>query len=128
MASFLARAVSALEAFGATPEHRQAMPVLCRFSDQAAEELKALQDDPGRPAAALEAVLAPLDQEMARLVLLESDRDLVEGWKTAARARLGDLADTMEPRALAATVERLARQAALSHWGLPRLSLLYMEG
>ncbi len=41
--------------------------------------------------------------------------------------RLGTLAEGMESGVLRQTVDRLACQAALAHWHLPRLSLLYLE-
>jgi hypothetical protein len=89
--------------------------------------VEALVPRSSQPLAKLEAILGPLDQELGRLVLLEIPDAQAASWRSEAESRLGDLAQSMEEQSLRQTVDRLARQAALAHYGLPRLSLLYME-
>jgi hypothetical protein len=127
VAAFLTRCASALRRFSHDGARRGALPVLVRFAASTAGEVEALIPSSSRPLAKLEAVLGPLDQELGRLVLLESPEAMVGAWMAEAEARLGDLACSLEEQALRQTVERLARQAGLAHYGLPRLSLLYME-
>jgi len=127
VAEFLESRAGALKRFSEDPETGAAMPVLTRFAASASEDMESLAHKPFSSLARLEATLGPLDQELGRLVLLESRPDLVEAWKEEALRRLGDLARDMEERSLKQTVERLARQSGLAHWRLPRLSLLYME-
>ena len=127
IALFISSRIQLLRNFGEDPEARAAMPLLHRFTEEVTGDLEAIGKDNERSPAKLEGRLAPLDQELGRLVVLESSRELVQAWKAEAEKRLGDLADAMEPRALKQTIGRLVRQAACSHWKLPRLSLLYME-
>lgn len=125
--AFLESRARCLEALEARPGLRESAPVLCRFAERAAEELRELKAQAGGSEARLEAALAPLDQELVRLALLDGPPDLVEAWRAEARERLGDLASTLEPRVLRQTLDRLAAVSALRHWGLERLSLLYLE-
>lgn len=124
---FLKERAHLLRAFGQDPARRAQCPVLCRFAEGAAAEIEALAAAEPLKETALEQGLQPLDREMCRLALLDAPPDRAEEWKREAVERLGDLAATLEGRALHQTVERLAAQAALRHWGLKRLSLLYLE-
>jgi hypothetical protein len=127
VASFLERCASALRKFASDPELSASLPVLARFASAAGREVEELLPRASQPLAKLEAVLGPLDHELGRLVLLESPEALAVSWKREAESRLGDLARSMDEQALRQTLERLARQKALAYYGLPRLSLLYME-
>lgn len=127
VAGFLELCASALRRFAGDPEASAPLPVLARFAKAAAEEVEALLPRASLSLAKLEAVLGPLDQELGRLALLESPDPLAASWKREAESRLGDLAGSMDEQALRQTLERLARRSALEHYGLPRLSLLYME-
>lgn len=124
---FLQERAALLRAFARDPDRLARCPVLCRFAEGAAAEIEALaQAEPLRETV-LERGLEPLDRELCRLALLDGPPHLAEEWRRQALRRLGDLAATLEGRALDQTVKRLAAQAALSHWGLKRLSLLYLE-
>jgi hypothetical protein len=125
--AFLESRARGLEGFAARPEVRESAQVLCRFAERAAAELRDLKAEAGGPEARLEAALSPLDEELVRLALLDGPPDLAEAWRREAHERLGDLAATLEPRILRQTLDRLAAVSALRHWGLDRLSLLYME-
>lgn len=127
VADFIGRCASALRRFASDPDLSSSLPVLARFASAAGREVEELLPRASQPLAKLEAVLGPLDQELGRLVLLESPEALAASWKREAESRLGDLARSMDEQALRQTLERLARQKALAHYGLPRLSLLYMD-
>ena len=127
IAAFLESRARNLEALLERPGLRDSAPVLCRFAEVAAAELRELKAEAGGSQARLEAALSPLDQELVRLALLDGPPDLAEAWRAEARERLGDLADALEPRVLRQTLDRLAAVSALRHWGLERLSLLYLE-
>jgi hypothetical protein len=124
---FLTTRSASLLAFSADAERSRAMPVLSRFCRAAGATLEGLVARAGESLPRLETVLAPLDRELCSLILLESPPERVEEWREGARRRLGDLADSMDPESLRQTLDKLARQSALSAFGLPRLSLLYME-
>ena len=125
-ARFLTARSMALLAFALDPERGGALPVLARFTSQAAAVLEGLSPD--SPAATLEKTLAPLDEELGRLVLLESPPERVEAWRREARRRLEAAGGGLDDEVLRAASERLARQEGLRAWGLPRLSLLFLEG
>ncbi len=127
IAAFLESRARGLDALVARPGLRESAPVLCRFAEGAAAELRDLKAEAGGSEARLEAALSPLDQELVRLALLDGPPDQAEVWRAEARDRLGDLAATLEPRVLRQTLDRLAAVSALRHWGLERLSLLYLE-
>jgi hypothetical protein len=127
MSRFLEERAARLEAFAADPSRGTAMPLTARACAEAALDLRALLPKVGLSVVTLEGKLQPLDRELCRLVLLESPQELVDRWRSEARARLGDLAGGMEETSLRQTVEKLARQKAMEHWALPRLSLLFME-
>ena len=127
IADYLRDRASALRTFSEDDEKRMVMPLLARFTDQAAVELERLLARAGESMARIEAALAPLDGELTRIALLESAPELVDLWKKEARERLGALAANMDAQTLDQTVDRLARQKALAHWSLPRLSILYLE-
>ena len=127
VAAFLQDCAAALRRFSEDEEKGAALPVLSRFASAAAGEVAALVPRSSQPLAKLEAVLGPLDQELGRLVLLEIPEAQAASWRREAESRLGDLARSMEEQSLRQTVDRLARQAAMAHCGLPRLSLLYMD-
>lgn len=116
-----------LRAFASDPARSAGSPLLSRFLAGAAEEIDALRSA-GHSASRLESSLAPLDRELRSLALLESPEGDVAAWKEEARRRLGDLAEAMDQEALRQTLDKLAKQSALARLGLPRLSLLYMEG
>lgn len=122
---FLESRAGELEGFPSRPGSFE-MPVLSRFAALAASEIRALLPRAAQPLERLEPKLRELDLELGRLVLLESPTDLVASWRQEARERLGDLAAGMEEVALRQTVESFARQSGLKHWGLSRLSLLYL--
>lgn len=103
------------------------MPMTARLCDESARELRALLPRSGLSTTTLEGRLQPLDRELCRLVMFESPRDRSDSWREEALVRLGDLAQSMEGAALRQTVDKLACQSALIHWGLARLSLLFME-
>jgi hypothetical protein len=126
-ARFLEERAACLEAFSADPSRASVLPLSAKACAAAALDLRALLPKAGLSAVTLEGKLQPLDRELCRLVLLESPQDLVGRWRAGAHARLGDLAQGMEETSLRQTVEKLACQAAMLHWGLPRLSLLFME-
>ena len=124
---FLASRSASLRAFSDDAERSRAMPVLSRFCKEACATLEALVSRSSESLPRLETVLAPLDRELCSLVLLESQPERVEEWREGALRRLGDLADSMDGESLRQTIDKLARQAALSALDLPRLSLLYLE-
>lgn len=124
---FLAERAALLRAFGLDPARQAVCPILCRFAREAAGELDALARKEPLKETDLERSLEPLDGELCRLALLDGPEDLSAEWRRQAAERLGDLADSMEEAARRQTVERLSAQAALRHWGLKRLSLLYLE-
>lgn len=124
---FLGHRSRELRAFASDAARSAVTPLLARFLAGAAEEIDALRSA-SHSASRLEASLAPLDRELCSLALLESPEPDVKAWKEAARHRLGDLAEAMDPEALRQTLDKLAKQSALARLGLPRLSLLYMEG
>jgi hypothetical protein len=124
---FLQGRAALLRSFASDPARRSECPVLCRFAEAAASEIEALAAAEPIKETALERALEPLDRELCRLALLDGPPELAEEWRRQALERLGDLAATLEGRSLEQTVERLAAQAALRHWGLKRLSLLYLE-
>jgi hypothetical protein len=126
-ARFLEERAAKLERFAADPSRGAAMTLCAKACADAALDLRALLPKAGLSVVTLEGKLQPLDRELCRLVLLESPQELVDRWRADARARLGDLAGGMEETSLRQTVEKLARQAAMEHWDLPRLSLLFME-
>jgi hypothetical protein len=127
VARFLEDRASRLEAFCGDPRRSPAMPMTAKLCEESAGELRALLPKSGLSATMLEGRLQPLDRELCRLIMFESPRDLSEAWREEGLARLGDLAQSMEAAALRQTVEKLACQSALAHWGLARLSLLFME-
>jgi len=124
---FLDERAGALEAFAREPSRGGALPVLGRFAEQTARALRGLIPRAGEPAAVLEKVLAPLDGELGRLVLLESPPELLERWRDEGLRRLRAAGGGVDEEVVRVTVERLARQEGLRHWGLPRLSLLFLE-
>jgi len=124
---FLEERAAALEAFAADPARGGTLPVLGRFAAQTVGTVRGLVSKAADPAAALEKVLAPLDAEQGRLVLLESPPELLEGWRSEALRRLRAAGGGVDEEVVRVTVERLARQEGLRHWGLPRLSLLFLE-
>jgi hypothetical protein len=125
IARFLESRASALEAFAADSERGGLMPVLARFCGETSARLKEMEPQLGM--VQLEKTLAPLDEELGRLVLLESPAGEVARWRNESRARLKEAGGgSLEKEVLDKTVERLARQAALNHFGLPRLSLLFL--
>lgn len=124
---FLESRIAALDAFLEDPAREGTHPILSRAIRGARTELESLLSRAGEAAEALESVLAPLDQEIASLALLESPSQDAEAWRRAALGRLGPFAAGMEAAALRSATERLARQEALRSLGLVRLSLLFME-
>ena len=128
VARFLAGRAAALRAFAADAELSESRPVLARFALQAAQALDAMVPQSGSALSRLETALAPLDQQLCSMALLEAPPDEVNDLREAALRRLGDLARTMDEGTLAQTVDRLARQSALDRLHLPRLSLLYLDG
>lgn len=127
IAGYLRDRASALRNFSGDDEKIRAMPLLARFAGQAADELERLLGRGCESMARVEASLAPLDGELTRIALLESPPDLADAWKREGRERLGALAANMDRETLEQTLDRLARQKALVHWNLPRLSILYLE-
>ena len=127
VARFLEDRASRLDAFCGDPRRSAAMPMTARLCDESARELRALLPRSGLSTTTLEGRLQPLDRELCRLVMFESPRDRSDSWREEALVRLGDLAQSMEGAALRQTVDKLACQSALIHWGLARLSLLFME-
>ncbi len=122
---FLEARAAALEAFAGDQARGGSMSVVSRFCSEAAGQLKGM--DPGSGMAALEKTLAPLDEELGRLVLLESPASQVTRWRREARSRLMEAGgDCLDEKVLETTAERLARQAALRFFHLPRLSLLFL--
>jgi hypothetical protein len=124
---FLSGRSASLLAFSSDADRSRAMPVLARFCRAASEALEGLLPRASDALPKLETVLAPLDRELCSIVLHESPPERLEEWRESARQRLGDLAESMDPESLRQTLDKLARQAALSELSLPRLSLLYME-
>ncbi len=125
MARFITQRALALESFALGPENTAALPALCRFCSETARKLRALEAESGM--VELEKKLAPLDEELGRLVMLESPQGMVAGWRSDSLNRLkGAGGENLDREILDNTVERLARQAALRHFGLPRLSLLFL--
>ncbi len=127
VARFLEDRATKLEAFASGGSLSTALPLLGKFCAGAAREIRELIPKAGQSLTSLEARLQPLDREMGRMVLIESPEAMVGGWKKEARALLGDLASGMEEGTLRQALENLACKAGLAHWGLPRLSLLYLE-
>lgn len=125
--AFLEGRERALRAFAEDPGRRSALPVLTRFCERASRSLAALLPKAGGSAAALEKALAPLDEEMGSLVILESPPDLLEVWRDGAMRRLKAAGGGVDEEVVRVTAERLARQEGLRHYGLPRLSLLFLE-
>lgn len=125
--AFLEGRERALRAFAADPVRGGTLPVLSRFCGRAAASLAALVPRAGGSAAALEKELAPLDEEMGSLVLLESPAELLEVWRSEAIRRLRAAGGGVDEEVVRITAERLARQEGLRHYGLPRLSLLFLE-
>jgi hypothetical protein len=125
---FLASRSALLRAFSSDPASSASRPVLARFALQAAEALDALAAQSGTALSRIEAVLAPLDQQLCSLVLLEAPPEEAAELREAALRRLGDLAQTMDAQSLNQTLDRLAKQGALDRCRLPRLSLLYLDG
>jgi hypothetical protein len=125
---FLESRAAAIEKFLDDRGVAEGFPVLSQALAGARVALEELLPRASEPAAALEAILAPLDLEIASLALLESPPERADGWRKAALERLGPFAGGMEASALRSASERLARQEALRALGLPRLSLLFMEG
>lgn len=127
VARFLEDRASRLHAFCGDPRRCSAMPMTAALCEEGAGELRALLPKSGLSATTIEGRLQPLDRELCRVVMFENPRDLSDCWRGEALERLGDLAQSMEGTALRQTVEKLACQSALAHWGLARLSLLFME-
>ena len=125
---FLAGRAARLRAFAGDSAASGSRPVLARFALQAARELEEMAPKSGTALSRLEAALAPLDQQLCSMVLLEASPEEVSELRDQALGRLGDLARTMDEGSLAQTVDRLARQSDLDRCGLPRLSLLYLDG
>jgi hypothetical protein len=125
--AFLEKRIEALRAFSADPGRGRAMPVLARFCARAAASVAALVPKAGGSAASLEKALAPLDEEMGSLVLLESPPELLERWRAEAVRRLKAAGGGVDEEVVRVTAERLARQEGLRHYGLLRLSLLFLE-
>ncbi|MGC8723255.1 MAG: hypothetical protein ACP5VF_05230 [Acidobacteriota bacterium] len=125
--AFLSDRVARLKAFSDGPFAAR-LPVLARLCASAAVELEGLLPRCEEPMSRLEGRLAPLDRELCRLVLLEAPAETAAAWRREAVQRLGSLAQSMDEEARRQTVEKLACQAALRELGLPRLSLLFMEG
>ena len=125
VARFLETRAKAIEAFAADQARGGLLPVVARFCSETAERLRTM--DAGSGMVVLEKTLAPLDEELGRLVLLESPAEKVAGWREEARCRLREAGgESLDENVLETTAERLARQAALSFFGLPRLSLLFL--
>ena len=119
IARFVAERSLALEAFASSPENMAAQPVLCRFCSEAARKLRTLEADAGM--VELEKTLAPMDEELGRLVMLESPPVKVAGWRSDALRRLKESGgEGLDREILENTAERLARQAALSLAGSAR--------
>ena len=127
IARFLEDRAAKLDAFASDSSLTASMPLLGKFCTGAGREIRDLLPKAGQSLTSLEAKLQPLDREMGRMVLLESPEAMVASWRKEARALLGDLASGMEEGALRQTLDNLACKAGLAHWGLPRLSLLYLE-
>jgi hypothetical protein len=125
---FLESRASAIEKFVGDRDRADRFPVLSKALAVARTTLAELLPRASDSSAALEAVLAPLDLEISSLALLESPPESAAGWRRAALERLGPFAGGLEASALRAASERMARQEALRVLGLPRLSLLFMEG
>ncbi len=125
--AFLLDRVVRLKAFLNGPFANR-LPVLARLCASAAAELEGLLPQCEEPMSRLEGRLAPLDRELCRLVLLEASAEATAAWRREALERLGSLAQSMDEEVRRQTVDKLACHAALREMGLPRLSLLFMEG
>ncbi|MGA9750299.1 MAG: hypothetical protein WBS54_00765 [Acidobacteriota bacterium] len=125
--AFLSDRVVRLKSFQDGP-FADRLPVLARLCASAAVELEGLLPRCEEAMSRLEGRLAPLDHELCRLVLLEAPAEAAAAWRHSGLQRLGSLAQSMDEEALRQTVDKLACQAALRELGLPRLSLLFMEG
>ncbi len=126
--SFLEARIRSVESFLGDSSRSAGRPVLTRRLKSVVEALRDLAERTGESQASLEEVLEPLDGEVGRLAILESPEEEVESWRQEARVRLGDVAGAMEGKALESTLDRLCRQRAFRELGLPRLSLLFLEG
>lgn len=124
---FLEDRLLRLERFAADAELKVRMPVLARFCSGGAVELGGMLAHAGEESASLEKKLAPLDREMGRLLMLEAVPELVEEWRRRARERLAAAGGSVDEEIIRTTADRLACQEGLRHFGLPRLSLLFLD-
>lgn len=124
---FLNERAEKMHGFAEDPERGKAMPVLSRFCAQAAKELSELVPRAEEAGAALEKSLAPLDREMGRLLMLEASPELVAAWRQRAKERLAAAGGGIDEEIIRTTADRLACQEGLRHFGLPRLSLLFLD-
>jgi hypothetical protein len=125
--AFLEDAEKRCRSFVEDPARGREFPIVSRYLEEVMESLESLMDETARPFSELEKTLAPLDMELGRLVLLESPAQQVKVWREAAADRLREAGGVPDPAAARSTVERLAKQSAMKHLELPRLSLLYLD-